>query len=201
MGLFHNKMTRNSVWQTGIIFFNVQVSYKSYQMCFRHFTFSLSWTPMFRHEWGFMWGSYSGDHTPFPWGKCKWGNPCILAIPNKIIHNCVCVYSSWKQRLDHNQRFLVWCTLLSDKVEQRYSGPLELRPSAFFCESGRNLAIPSTCPFFQMITAIYFEWLVKAWFWTLCLYRYMCDRFVRFFILAHRTVAETHVKFSKHKLL
>lgn len=131
MGLFHNKMTRNSVWQTGIIFFNVQVSYKSYQMCFRHFTFSLSWTPMFRHEWGFMWGSYSGDHTPFPWGKCKWGNPCILAIPNKIIHSCVCVYSSWKQWLDHNQHFLVWCTLLSDKVEQRYSGPLELRPSFF----------------------------------------------------------------------
>lgn len=33
---------------------------------------------------------------------------------------------------DHNQHFLVWYTLLSDKIEQRYFGPLELKPSPFF---------------------------------------------------------------------
>lgn len=66
---------------------------------------------------------------PLQWER---GNPCILGIPNKIIHNCVCVYSIWKQWPDHNQHFLVWYTLLSDKVGQRYFGSLELRPSAFF---------------------------------------------------------------------
>lgn len=68
-------------------------------------------------------------NVPLQW---EWGNLCILDIPYKIIHSCDCVYSSWKQWLDHNQHFLVWYILLSDKVEQRYSGPLDLRPSAFF---------------------------------------------------------------------
>lgn len=99
---------------------HVQVSFKSHQLCFSHFT-SLSWALMFRHESCFLWGSWAEITCPFPEGHTPsiWVRKSMYSgIPNQIIHNGVCVNSSWKQWLDHNQHFLVWYT--------------PLRSSAFF---------------------------------------------------------------------